>query len=93
MKETDMLAAKIDLLLKKFDERATDVNTGTVKTMDMQMMCDGHSGNDCPKTCKEEQYINNGYRQTWVMWNLSSFHLEIVLVSVQDRCMVGADVP
>jgi hypothetical protein len=29
-----MLAAKIDLLLKKFDERATDVNTGTVKTMD-----------------------------------------------------------
>ena len=24
------------------------------------------------------------------MWNLSSFHLEIVLVSVQDRCMVCA---
>ena len=27
---------------------------------------------------------------TWVMWNLSSFHLETVLVSVQLRCMVGA---
>jgi hypothetical protein len=26
----------------------------------------------------------------WVMWNLSSFHLETVLVSVQDRCMVCA---
>ena len=25
---------------------------------------------------------------TWVMWNFTSFHLEIVLVSVQDRCMV-----
>ena len=25
---------------------------------------------------------------TWVMWNLSSFRLETVLVSVQDRCMV-----
>ena len=25
---------------------------------------------------------------TWVMWNLTSFRLEIVLVSVQDRCMV-----
>ena len=25
---------------------------------------------------------------TWVMWNLSSFHLEVVLASVQDRCMV-----
>ena len=24
------------------------------------------------------------------MWNLTSFHLEIVLVSVQDRCMVCA---
>ena len=26
----------------------------------------------------------------WVMWNLTSFHLETVLVSVQDRCMVYA---
>ena len=24
----------------------------------------------------------------WVMWNLTSFHLETVLVSVQDRYMV-----
>ena len=27
---------------------------------------------------------------TWVMWNLTSFRLEIVLVLVQDRCMVCA---
>ena len=27
---------------------------------------------------------------TWVTWNLTSFSLEIVLVSVQDRCMVCA---
>ena len=26
----------------------------------------------------------------WVMWNLLFVHLEIVLVSVQDRCMVCA---
>ena len=25
---------------------------------------------------------------TWVMWNLSCFYLEVVLPSVQDRCMV-----
>jgi hypothetical protein len=25
---------------------------------------------------------------TWVIWNLSSVHLEMVLVSVQDRCTV-----
>ena len=27
---------------------------------------------------------------TWVMWNLTSFCLEIVLASVKDRCMVCA---
>ena len=27
---------------------------------------------------------------TWVMWNLTSFLMETVLVSVQDRCMVCA---
>ena len=27
---------------------------------------------------------------TWVMWNLTSFRLETMLVSVQDRCMVCA---
>jgi hypothetical protein len=26
----------------------------------------------------------------WVMWNLALIHLEIVLVSVQDRCIVCA---
>ena len=27
----------------------------------------------------------------WVMWNLISIRLEIVLVLVQDRCTVGAN--
>ena len=27
---------------------------------------------------------------TWVKWNLNSFLMKIVLVSVQDRCMVCA---
>jgi hypothetical protein len=27
---------------------------------------------------------------TWIMWNLISVHLEIVFVSVQDRCTVCA---
>jgi hypothetical protein len=27
---------------------------------------------------------------TWVMWNIILVNLEIVLVSVQDRCMVCA---
>ena len=27
---------------------------------------------------------------TWVMWSLTSFHFETVLVSMQDSCMVCA---
>jgi len=27
---------------------------------------------------------------TWVMWNVTSFLMKTVLVSVQDRCMVCA---
>ena len=27
---------------------------------------------------------------TWVLWNVTCFRLETVLVSVQDRCMVYA---
>jgi hypothetical protein len=67
MKEADMLAAKIDLLLKKFDERATNANTSTVNALDPQMTCEvygnvGHSGNDCPETREDATYINNGFR-------------------------------
>jgi hypothetical protein len=28
---------------------------------------------------------------TWVMWNLVLVHLEIVLVSLQERCIVCAE--
>jgi hypothetical protein len=55
VKEADMLAAKIDLLHKRFDERAADINTGTVRALDSQMACEvygnvGHSGNNYPET-------------------------------------------
>jgi hypothetical protein len=57
MKEVDMLAVKMDLLLKRLDERAADKEPmkGTVKAMDSQMTCEvcgevGHSGNDYPRT-------------------------------------------
>ena len=68
VKEADMFAAKMDLLLKRLDECATDKEAmmGTVKAMDSQMTCEvygevGHSGNDCLETREEASYINNGF--------------------------------
>jgi hypothetical protein len=70
VKETDMLATKMDLSLKRLDERAGDKEAmkGTVKAMDFKVTCEvygevEHSRNDCPKTREEASYINNGFRQ------------------------------
>ena len=68
MKEVDMLATKLDLLLKRLDERAADKEAmkGIIKAMDSQMTCEvcgevKHSGNNCPQTCEDTVYINNGF--------------------------------
>ena len=37
------------------------------------------------------RYVRWNSKVTWVMWNLFSVHLEIVLVSVQDSCTVCAE--
>ncbi|KAK3120032.1 hypothetical protein QOZ80_9AG0679840 [Eleusine coracana subsp. coracana] len=74
VKEVDMLAAKIDLLMKKMDDQVN----GEVKALDAHMTCEvcgntGHSGNDCPETREDAMFMgnnnNNGYRpqggQSW----------------------------
>ena len=55
MKETDMLAAKIDLLLSRLNERdhEKEVMKAAVQATDSQMTCEvcgevGHSENNCP---------------------------------------------
>jgi hypothetical protein len=58
----DMLAAKMGLLMKKFEAPS---NMETTKIMDARMTCEicgnvGHSGNDCPETMEEDSFINNG---------------------------------
>jgi hypothetical protein len=68
VKEANMLALKIDLLLNRFDKHAVDVNTGTVKVLDSQMTCKvcgnvDHLGNDYPETHEDIAYINNGFHQ------------------------------
>jgi hypothetical protein len=64
VKETDMLAAKIDLLMKCLEEN----NQEKVQSIDARMTCEvcgevGHSGNDCPETREDVAYMNNGFRQ------------------------------
>src|SRR6187455_2035222 len=63
----DMLAAKMDLLMKKLEAPTQEM----VQAMDARMICEvcgntGHSGNDCPETREDAHYINNynnnGYR-------------------------------
>jgi len=70
VKETDILSAKIDLLMKRLEERAQekDAMMGTVQAMDSHMMCKVygnivHSRNDCPETHEEAAFINNGFHQ------------------------------
>ena len=67
VKEMDKLAAKMDLLMKRLDERAhkKEAMKGTIQAIDSHMTCEvcgnvGHSGNDCPKTHKDAAYINVG---------------------------------
>ena len=70
VKEVDMLAAKIDLLLKRLNERAHEKEAikATIQAMDSQMTFEvcgkvRHSGNNCPKTHEDIAYINNKFRQ------------------------------
>ena len=65
-----MLATKIDLLLSRLNERAHEKEAmmATVQAMDSQMTCEvcgevEHSGNNCPETCEDATYINNGFQQ------------------------------
>ena len=64
-----MLAAKLDLLLKKLDEGNQQQVPVPVDAMNSYLTCEdcgdgGHSGNDCPKTREDAAYINNntGFR-------------------------------
>jgi hypothetical protein len=65
LKEVDMLSAKIDLLMKKFNERTTKKNKVT-HIHDYCMTCEecggtGHSGSHYPEIQEDVNYINNNF--------------------------------
>ena len=62
--ETDMLAAKLDLLLKKLDEGNRQQMLVPIHAMNSYSMCEvcgagGHSRNYCPETREDAAYVNN----------------------------------
>src|SRR6185503_877519 len=79
VKEADMLAMKIDLLLKKFENYSQDkAQMQTLQALETRMTCElygniGHSGDNCLETQEEALYLNgnnNGFRpQGGQGWN------------------------
>jgi hypothetical protein len=70
MKEMNVLVTRMDLLLKRFDEHATEKRAmyGAVTPMGSHNICEVygdvvHSGNNCLETCEATAYINYGFSQ------------------------------
>ena len=63
LKEVDMLFAKIDLLMKKLEDRANEKQE-VMHIHDSRMTCEvcgstGHLGYNCPKTQEDVNFVNN----------------------------------
>jgi hypothetical protein len=83
VKEMDMLATKMDLLLKRLDEKTKfkEHMNNYAQAVDASSACEvygngGHLGNDCPENLEDVAFVNNnnnnGYRpQGGQGWNQS----------------------
>ena len=70
VKETNMLATKIDLLFSRLNKRAHEKEAmkATVQATEPQMTYEvcgevGYSGNNSLETREDAAYINNGFQQ------------------------------
>jgi hypothetical protein len=67
LKEVDMLSVKIDLLMKKLEDRVSEKRE-VMHINDSRMPCEEcgntrHSGSNCPELQEDVNYIiNNNYR-------------------------------
>jgi hypothetical protein len=62
-KEVDMLSAKMDLLMKKLEDRANEKKE-VMHINGSRMTCEecgdtGHSGNNCPEIQDDVNFVNN----------------------------------
>jgi hypothetical protein len=65
LKEVDMLFAKIDLLMKKLEDRANEKKE-VMHINNSRMTCEEcentrHSRNNCPKIQEDVNFVNNNY--------------------------------
>jgi hypothetical protein len=65
LKEVDMLPAKMNLLMKKLEDRANEKKE-VMHIHDSRMTCEvcgdtRHLESNCPKTQDDVNYINNNY--------------------------------
>ena len=65
LKEVDMLSAKMDLWMKKLEDRANEKQE-VMHIHDSRMTCEecgniGHSGNNCPEIHEDVNFINSNY--------------------------------
>jgi hypothetical protein len=63
LKEVEHLSSKMDLLMKKLEDRVSEKKE-IMHISDSRMTCEvcgdtRHSGNNCPKTQEDVNYINN----------------------------------
>ena len=63
LKEVDMLSVKMDLLMKKLEDRANE-KQDVMHIHDSRMICEvrgniGHLGNSCPETQEDMNFVNN----------------------------------
>jgi hypothetical protein len=73
IKEIDMLSAKMDLLMKRLEERANEKQE-VMHVHDSRMTCKecgniGHTGNNCSKTQEDVNFVNNYRPQQNQGWN------------------------
>jgi len=86
-----MLAAKIDLLLSRLNERAHEKEAmkATVQAMDSQMTCEvcgevRHLGNNCPETLKMSHISTTGSDKVTITGGkINPARKEVIQTSIQ----------